>query len=69
MNRLFDYRRLRLIPTVLLALLAVGFDLASHLLPRPIAASGVNRAMTRQLQHRARLRDLRNRRSSFLPPR
>jgi len=69
MNRLFDYRRLRLIPTVLLAQLAAAFDLASHLLPRPIAASGVNRAMTRQLQHRARLRDLRNRRSTFAPPR
>jgi len=69
MNRLFDYRRLRLIPTVILALLVAAFDLASHLLPRPIAASGVNRAMTRQLQHRARLRDLRNRRSTFAPPR
>jgi len=68
MNRLFDYRRLRVIPTFLLTLLAATFDLASHLLPGPIAASGVNRAMTQQLQHRARLRDLRNRRSSFLPP-
>jgi len=69
MNRLFDYRRLRLIPTVLLALLAAVFGLASRLLPRPIAGSGVNRAMTQQLEHRARLRDLRNRRSTFLPPR
>jgi hypothetical protein len=69
MNRLFDYRRLRLIPTVFLALLAAAFGLASRLLPRPIAGSGVNRAMTQQLEHRARLRDLRNRRSTFAPPR
>ena len=67
MDRLFDYRHLRIIPTGLLALLAAGFDLASRLLPRSAVAPGVNRAMTRQLQHRARLRDLRNQRSIFAP--
>jgi len=69
MSELFDYRRLRLIPTVFLGLLAAVLKLASYLLPRATAGAGANRdAMTRVLQHRVRLRNLRDRRSVFVPP-
>jgi hypothetical protein len=69
MNRLFDYRRLRIVPTAFLVMTAAASDLASRLLPRATPIQDVSRDVARLLRHRTRLRELRNQRSAFMQPR